>query len=134
MNITARTLSTALCSALALTMAAAGASGCTINSDKGKSPVGEGSIKKIDALSGAKIKVSSKEFDEQLLLGQIAVVALRAAGADPVDKTNITGSANVRQALTTGEVDLYWEYTGTGWITHLKTPSRSPTHSPCTTR
>ncbi|WP_439380817.1 glycine betaine ABC transporter substrate-binding protein [Amycolatopsis lexingtonensis] len=96
------------------------AAGCTIGKDQSGAQVGEGSIKKIDALSGAQIRVSSKEFDEQLLLGQIAVVALQAAGASPQDKTNITGSSNVRQALTSGAVDLYWEYTGTAWISYLK--------------
>ncbi|WP_370963890.1 glycine betaine ABC transporter substrate-binding protein [Amycolatopsis sp. cg9] len=96
------------------------AAGCTIGKDESGPQVGEGSIKKIDALSGAQIRVSSKEFDEQLLLGQIAVVALQAAGASPQDKTNITGSSNVRQALTSGAVDLYWEYTGTAWISYLK--------------
>ena len=69
--------------------------------------VGSGSIKKISALDGAKINVGSKEFDGQLLLGQVAVLALQAAGADPVDKTNINGSNNVRHALTGGDVDLY---------------------------
>ncbi|GLY37738.1 glycine/betaine ABC transporter substrate-binding protein [Amycolatopsis sp. NBRC 101858] len=95
------------------------AAGCTIGKDQTGAQVGEGSIKKIDALSGAQIRVSSKEFDEQLLLGQIALVALQAAGASPQDKTNITGSSNVRQALTSGAVDLYWEYTGTAWISYL---------------
>ncbi|MFE0021062.1 glycine betaine ABC transporter substrate-binding protein [Amycolatopsis sp. NPDC059021] len=105
---------------LALVAAVSLAGGCTIGKDSGGAQVGEGSIKKIDALNGVQIKVSSKEFDEQLLLGQIAVVALQAAGASPQDKTNITGSSNVRQALTTGAVDLYWEYTGTAWISFLK--------------
>lgn len=106
--------------AAVLVMVAALAAGCTIGKDDAGTQVGEGSIKKIDALSGAQIRVSSKEFDEQLLLGQIALVALQAAGANPQDKTNITGSSNVRQALTSGAVDLYWEYTGTAWISYLK--------------
>ncbi len=105
---------------LGLVTAAALAAGCTISKDDAGTQAGEGSIKKIDALSGAQLKVSSKEFDEQLLLGQIAIVALQAAGASPEDKTNITGSSNVRQALTSGAVDLYWEYTGTAWISFLK--------------
>lgn len=96
------------------------ATGCTISKEQAPADVGAGTIKKIDALSGAKIRVSSKEFDEQLLLGQIAFVALQAAGASPEDKTNITGSSNVRQALTSGAVDLYWEYTGTAWVSYLK--------------
>lgn len=93
--------------------------GCTIKNNSAGPSVGSGSIAKIAALSGASIRVSSKEFDEQLLLGQIAIVALQAAGASPVDKTNITGSSNVRQALTSGAVDMYWEYTGTGWVDYL---------------
>src|SRR5215813_10338744 len=100
--------------ALAL-VAATALGGCTISDDSNQpaAPTGGGSIKPIPQLKGVQIKVSSKEFDEQLLLGQIAIVALQAAGASPVDKTNITGSDNVRKALTTGAVDLYWEYTGT---------------------
>lgn len=122
MHITRRPMA----ATLALVTVAAVAAGCTIDTAADKAPVGAGSIKKIDALTGAKIRVSSKEFDEQLLLGQIAIVALRAAGADPEDKTNITGSANVRQALTSGEVDLYWEYTGTAWVTYLKNTKPIP--------
>ena len=53
------------------------------------------------------------------MLGQIAVQALEAAGADVEDKTNITGTSVVRTALESGEIDLYYEYTGTGWITIL---------------
>jgi osmoprotectant transport system substrate-binding protein len=105
---------------LAFVVAAALTAGCTIGKDDTGAQVGAGSIKKIDALAGAQIRVSSKEFDEQLLLGRIAIVALQAAGASPQDKTNITGSSNVRQALTSGAVDLYWEYTGTAWISYLK--------------
>ncbi|WP_282958398.1 glycine betaine ABC transporter substrate-binding protein, partial [Amycolatopsis pretoriensis] len=105
--------------AVVLAFVTALAAGCTIGKDQPGAGVGEGSIKKIDALSGTQIRVGSKEFDEQLLLGQIALVALQAAGASPQDKTNITGSSNVRQALTSGAIDLYWEYTGTAWISYL---------------
>jgi len=98
--------SRSVAAALTLVTAAALATSCTIDKNQGQAPVGGGTISKIDAVKGVKIKVSSKEFDEQLLLGQIAIVALQAAGADPEDKTNITGSSNVRQALTTGAVDL----------------------------
>ncbi|RZS30355.1 osmoprotectant transport system substrate-binding protein [Herbihabitans rhizosphaerae] len=107
---------------LGLAMAAGMLAGCTIEEDKGSTDTkpGSGSIKEISSLRGVKLNVSSKEFDEQLLLGQIAIVALRAAGADPVDKTNITGSDNVRKALVTSEIDLYWEYTGTAWVSFLR--------------
>src|SRR5918996_6120352 len=78
---------------------------------------GEGSLAAID-LSGASFTVGSKEFTEQIVLGEIAVQALEATGATVGTLTTITGSTNVRTALTAGEIDMYWEYTGTGWTTH----------------
>jgi osmoprotectant transport system substrate-binding protein len=78
--------------------------------------VGPGSIKPVPELQGVQIKVGSKNFTEQILLAYIAEVALTAAGADVQDLTNIQGSTTVRQALEVGDVDLYWEYTGTSWI------------------
>jgi len=70
-------------------------------------------------LSGASFTVGSKEFTEQLVMGQITKLALEDAGAEVTDQTGITGTTNVRKALTSGEIDMYWEYTGTGWITYL---------------
>ena len=89
-------------------------------SSGGSSGGGGGSIAAQPSLQGYTFKVGSKEFDEQLILGQITIQALQAAGAKTADKTNINGTTNTRNALTSGEIDMYWEYTGTGWITHLK--------------
>jgi osmoprotectant transport system substrate-binding protein len=61
------------------------------------------------------ISVGSKEFNEQLLLGQIAIIALEDAGFTVKDETGIQGTDSVRAALESGEINLYWEYTGTGW-------------------
>ena len=66
-------------------------------------------------LSGATFTVGSKEFTEQLIMGQVTKLALENAGAEVNDQTGITGTTNVRQALTSGEIDMYWEYTGTGF-------------------
>lgn len=63
--------------------------------------------------------VGSKDFTEQLILGQIAVQALEATGADVTDQTNLAGTDAVRAALVNGDVDMYWEYSGTNWINHL---------------
>lgn len=71
------------------------------------------------ALEGVSVSVGSKDFDEQLLLGQLALQMLSAAGADVTDDTNIQGSTATRQALLRGEIDTYYDYTGTGWITYL---------------
>jgi len=70
-------------------------------------------------LSGLEISVGSKEFTEQRVLGEITVQALEAAGATVEDRTGLAGTQAARRALLSGEIDAYWEYTGTAWITHL---------------
>jgi len=87
--------------ALALVTAACG--------DDGGSTAGGGD------LSGASFTVGSKEFTEQLIMGQITLQVLEDAGAKVTDETGITGTTNVRKALEAEEIDMYWEYTGTGW-------------------
>jgi len=67
------------------------------------------------ALSGASFAVGSKEFTEQLVLGQMTRLVLEDAGATVDDETGITGTTNVRKALESDEIDMYWEYTGTGY-------------------
>src|SRR5262245_53885203 len=71
-------------------------------------------------LAGTSVTVGSKDFDEQLVLGQITKLALENAGADVKDQTNLGGTNAARAALTAGEVDVYWEYTGTAWISFFK--------------
>ncbi len=83
-----------------------------------KSDVKQGSAGQ--ELKGVSVRVGSKEFTEQLVLGQMTFELLRAHGASVTDKTNIKGSTNTRDALTANQIDLYWDYTGTGWITYLK--------------
>ena len=70
-------------------------------------------------LSGAEFTVGSKEFTEQLILGQITLQVLENAGATVNDQTGLAGSVTARKALESGEIDMYWEYTGTGWINYL---------------
>lgn len=78
-------------------------------------------------LNGVTFTVGSKEFTEQLVLSQITIQALEATGASVDDQTDIQGSTNVRTALTSGEIDMYWEYTGTAWTTLLgHTPATAP--------
>jgi len=75
-----------------------------------------GSVEPIAQLKDVSLTVGSKEYDEQLVLSQIAIVALEAAGAKVEDQTGLQGTGTVRKALTSGDIDLYWEYTGTGWF------------------
>jgi osmoprotectant transport system substrate-binding protein len=95
--------------------------GCSVTTGDsgGEVAVGKGSIKKDDALAGQTIVVGSKDFTENIIFGHITMAALKAAGANVTDRTNIKGSVNVRTALLAGDVNVYWEYTGTAWITYL---------------
>ncbi|MBO0827845.1 MAG: glycine betaine ABC transporter substrate-binding protein [Streptosporangiales bacterium] len=77
-----------------------------------------GSVKAVPSLKGVTLTVGSKDFTEQLILGKMAVILLRVAGADVVDKTNIQGSNAVRKAQESGAIDIAWEYTGTSWISY----------------
>ncbi|MDV6262226.1 glycine betaine ABC transporter substrate-binding protein [Rhodococcoides yunnanense] len=77
-----------------------------------------GSITPVPGLEGAKLTVGSKDFTEQIVLGYVLEFALSAAGADVRDLTNISGSNSTRQAMVSGQVDLTYEYTGTGWINY----------------
>lgn len=81
--------------------------------------VAPGSIQRVPELDGLGVAVGSKDFTENQVLGYIAEVALAAAGAEVRDMTNIQGSNSSRQALLTGDIDLSWDYTGTGWISYL---------------
>jgi osmoprotectant transport system substrate-binding protein len=101
-------------SALSLGLAACG------SSSSGGAAAGTAAAGADSALKGATFIVSSKDFTESILLGKITAAVLESHGATITDKTNIKGSVNTREALTGGQVDMYWEYTGTGWITYLK--------------
>lgn len=70
-------------------------------------------------LSGVEISVGSKNFTEQLVLGQLTIEVLQAAGATVQDRTGLPSTAVARKALTAGATDIYWEYTGTGWVVLL---------------
>jgi len=73
----------------------------------------------VNSVSAEGVVVGSKEFTEQLILGQITLFLLDAHGIPVVDETNLGGSVVLREAQEHGEVDICWEYTGTALITHL---------------
>jgi osmoprotectant transport system substrate-binding protein len=116
---TVRLVAVLAAAALAVTACGGGGGGGQVGGGGGGGGGGgEGSLAAV-GLDGASFTVGSKEFTEQIILGEIAVQALEAAGADVQPLATITGSTNVRTALTSGQLDMYWEYTGTGWSTHL---------------
>jgi osmoprotectant transport system substrate-binding protein len=59
------------------------------------------------------IVVGGKAFTEQQIMTAMTVDLLKAKGFAPDRKAGM-GSAAVRSALENGQVDVYWEYTGTG--------------------
>lgn len=73
-------------------------------------------------LKPAPIRVGSKEFTEQLILGKLLVLLLRDAGFEVEDMTGYGGTALLRQMLESGEIDLYPEYTGTATSVHHQIP------------
>jgi osmoprotectant transport system substrate-binding protein len=75
-----------------------------------------------------RLTVGSKDFAEQEILGHITLLALQEAGAEVVDDTGLGSTEDVRAALVSEQIDMYWEYTGTGALIHLAQadPSSDP--------
>jgi glycine betaine/choline ABC-type transport system substrate-binding protein len=63
-----------------------------------------------------RVAVSSKRFTEQEILGYLAFEALDATDIAVLDEIGLGGTAQNFEALREGQVDLYWEYTGTAWL------------------
>ncbi len=95
-------------------------SGCGLHSGSMMvDDVEPGTIGRDKPLEGANLTVTSKEFTENIILGQVIGIAFQAAGAKVLDRTNIQGSIGAREAIKSGDADAMYEYTGTGWITYL---------------
>lgn len=65
------------------------------------------------------IRIGSKNFTEQLLLGEIYALLLEEHGYKVDRRLNLAGTLVAHQALVHGEIDLYPEYTGTGLFNML---------------
>jgi osmoprotectant transport system substrate-binding protein len=63
------------------------------------------------------IKIGAKNFTEQFVVGELMKIYLEENDYKVSYKSGM-GSAIVRKALEEGAIDLYMEYTGTGWMTH----------------
>jgi osmoprotectant transport system substrate-binding protein len=70
--------------------------------------------------SGEKtIRVGTKDFTENLIVGELYSLALEDAGYEVERVPNIAGSV-IHTSLINDEIDMYPEYTGTGLLTVLK--------------
>ncbi len=65
------------------------------------------------------IKVGGKGFTEQQILSTMTSIYLKEKGYDVEEASNM-GSTVVRKALENGQVDMYWEYTGTALVIFQK--------------
>jgi glycine betaine/choline ABC-type transport system substrate-binding protein len=69
------------------------------------------------------IVVGSKNFTEQILLGEILAQQIERRLAVPVERRlNLGGTLLAHEALVKGSIDLYPEYTGTALTAVLKKP------------
>jgi osmoprotectant transport system permease protein len=77
--------------------------------------------------SRATVVVGSKNFTEQLVLGEIVAQQLEARGFAVRRRLNLGGTALCHAALLRGDLDVYVEYTGTAWTDVLRgAPSSDP--------
>lgn len=69
--------------------------------------------------SKGEITVSSKNFTEQVILGELYSQALEADGYDVNKRLDLGNVTVLDKALQSGEIDMYPEYTGTALVTAL---------------
>jgi osmoprotectant transport system permease protein len=66
------------------------------------------------------VRVASKDFTEQYVLGELYAQALEARGFPVQRRLGLGATAVADGALRRGQVDMYPEYTGTAWTAVLK--------------
>lgn len=65
------------------------------------------------------VGIGSKDFTEQLIVAEMVALLLEDAGYPVERQLNLGGTAVVHQALVSGDIDIYVEYTGTGLLALL---------------
>ena len=71
------------------------------------------------------VRIGSKNFTEQLILGEMYALLLENAGVPTEKRLNLGGTEVAQSALLAGELDLYPEYTGTALTVVLGIPIES---------
>lgn len=75
---------------------------------------------------GPRIRVGSKNFTEQLILGEIVAQHLEHRFPGRVSRRlDLGGTLLAQQSIETGEIDVYPEYTGTALTSILKRPPKN---------
>ena len=68
------------------------------------------------------IRVGSKNFTEQILLGELLAQTLEARGVTVERRLNLGGTFICDRAIRSGDIDVYVEYTGTALTAILRQP------------
>ncbi len=75
-----------------------------------------------DPPHGTRIVIGAKNFTEQVLLGELLAQQIEATGEKVDRRFYLAGSYIAHQALVSGRIDAYVEYTGTALTSILKQP------------
>ncbi|QYK62180.1 glycine betaine ABC transporter substrate-binding protein [Paenibacillus sp. S25] len=67
----------------------------------------------------AMIRIGTKDFTENLIVGELYALALEGAGYKVERVPNIAGSV-IHSSIVNNDIDMYPEYTGTGLLSILK--------------
>jgi len=87
---------------------------CTSSSNPAREP---------SATDGPTVRIGTKNFTEQLILGELMAQLIEARTDLSVERRfNLGGTMICHGALKSGEIDLYAEYTGTALTVILKQP------------
>jgi osmoprotectant transport system substrate-binding protein len=117
-------ISAAVLAAGALFVAACG--GDDSSNEKTSTPAAQstqapsGQITKNDANSSVSLKIGSKNFTEQRILGEIFAQGLAAAGYSTSTDLSLSDENAALAALKSGAIDAYPEYTGTALLSFFK--------------
>lgn len=107
MELIKRLITTALMAALAILLTA----GCLSNSVMNE--------------ASDKVRIGSKDFIEQLILGELYAQLLEHNDIPVERKLNLGSTPVAHESLKNNQIDIYPEYTGTGLLTILKLPAES---------
>jgi glycine betaine/choline ABC-type transport system substrate-binding protein len=81
-----------------------------------------GTVSFLRGYSSSRIAVGSKDFTEQIILGELLAQAIEGKTGLQVERRFGLGGNLAHHAMIAGEIDVYVEYTGTALLAILKNP------------
>jgi osmoprotectant transport system permease protein len=70
-------------------------------------------VSRSSSAAGSTVRIGSKNFTEQIILGELLAQAIERSGLRVERRLNLGGTFICDRALRAGDIDLYVEYTGT---------------------